>query len=178
MVYNNLESEEKATINGEIISNDVKQIMNHIRHLPFNIGSATLKEDNGIDDLLRYCDGMIEKGKQESFIDELFKAIQDYYIGIEVVRSDTRTFSFSWNNPSRDEMFETLKNSELLGMVGLYMKSKNIRDCRDSMIEKLGVLAYYNRGMGQFVDFYDSHIAMLADCAALDLERIAEQLRV
>lgn len=177
MVYNNMESEEKAAANEEIIRGDVKRLLYHIRYLPFNLGSATLIEDNGIDELLRYCDSIIEKGELGVYIDEMFETIKESYIKIGVVDPDSRTFSFSWDNPSRDSMFETLKNSELLGVVGLYMKDKDILDCRDSMIEKLGVLAYYNRGIGQFVDFHNSHIAMLADCAASDLERIADQLR-
>lgn len=136
-----------------------------------------MEEDYGTDKLLQYCDSIIEKGELRPFIDEVFEAVKDSYIKIGVVAPESRTFSFSWKKQSRDSMFEALKNSELLGIVGLYMKGKEILDYRDSMIEKLGVLAYYNRGIGQFVDVYDSHIAMLADCAALDLERTADQLR-
>lgn len=176
---NSLENaiEHTHSFASEDIRSAVKSLMNQVGHLPFNMGCATLSTENGIDNLLHYFDVRIEAGESLNFIEALFEAIEDLYISIGVVRPDSRTFSFSWNNPSRDAMFETLKNSELLGMVGLYMKCKDIQDYRDSMIEKLVVLAYYNRGMGQFVEFYDSHIAMLADCAASDLERIAEQLR-
>lgn len=176
MMYINMDSVEKA-FNREIIRGEVKRLLNHIRYLPFNLGNATLKEDNGIDELLRYCDSIIEKGELGPYIDEVFEAIKDSYIKIGVVDPESRTFSFIWKNSSRDSMFEALNNSELLGVVGLYMKEKKILDCRDSMIEKLGILAYYNRGFGQFVDFYDAHIAMLADCAVSDIERIADQLR-
>ena len=141
------------------------------------MGDARLDSGRGVDKLLSYCDNMVEKGAVIEFIDILYESIKDCYVELGVVNPDSRTFSFSWKNPSRDAMFDTLKNSELLGIVGLYMRSQNIRGCRDSMIEKLGVLAYYNQGIGQFVDFYDAHIAMLADRAASDLTRIAEQLR-
>lgn len=177
MVYNNSESEEKATINGEIISNDVKQIMNHIRHLPFNIGSATLKEDNGIDELLRYCDSMIEKGKLKFFIDEMFETINDSYIKIGVVDSKSRAFTFSWKNPSRDSMFETLKNSELLGIMGLYLKSKEAKEGVNYIFGKILILAEWNRNMGLLLISIDGMFSDLSDWAASDLERIAEQIR-
>lgn len=161
----------------EEVRHDVKCLLKVIRYLPFDMGYARLDIGRDIDNLVCYCEAIIEKGAFRAFIEVLYESIKDCYIEIGVVNPDSRTFCFSWHNPTRDAMFEVLKNSELLGVVGLYMKDKEILDCRESMIEKLGVLAYYNRGIGQFVDFYDSHIAMLADCAASDLEQIAEQLR-
>lgn len=177
MVYNNSEPEEKASINGEIISGDVKQIINHIRYLPFNLGSSTLKEDNGIDDLLRYCDGMIEKGKQESFIDEMFEAIKDSYIEIGMVNPDTRIFSFNWINPDRDSMYWALKDSELLGIVGMYLNGKKAKEGTGHILNKILTLADYNRSMGFFLINKDEVFSDLSDWAASDLERIADQLR-
>lgn len=43
MVYNNIDSEEKATANREIMRCEVKCLLEQIRYLPFNLGSATLK---------------------------------------------------------------------------------------------------------------------------------------
>lgn len=174
MVYSNTESEEKVAANREIIRGEVERLLEHIRYLPFNLDSATLKEDNGIDKLLRYCDNIIENGALLLFIDVVFDAVKDSYIKIGVVDPESRTFSFRWNNPSRDSMFETLKNSELLGIVGLYLKSKGAKEGVEYIYGKIRILADYNRSMGFYLIARDEMFSDFFDWAASDLERIAE----
>ena len=175
-MYINMNSVEMAS-NREIIRGEVRRLLNHIRYLPFNLGNATLKEDNGIDELLRYCDSIIEKGELGPYTDEVFEAIKDSYIKIGVVDPESRTFSFSWKNPSRDTMFEAIKNSELFAILGLYLKSKEEKEGVMYVLDKILILADYNRNMGLYLIAKDGMFSDFFDWAASDLERIAEQIR-